>query len=174
MDEPFEQVVSKKKRKKLMQQQKQQQSSENYYNVLASMHEDDDPDISGNDSGSVQHRSKKAKNSNSNLNFSIPDPEARHVIIKCHNESSPMAFKKLDSFRKSDLIEELIGSFPSVKTLESGSLLVETDSKAQVAELLKINDDRVFAGSPASAEIAYHMGTVRGVVDDASICDRSV
>ena len=152
-------------------QQQTSSTSENYYDVLANMHNEDDHHSDGNtvsDPDSVNNQAKRTKNND--LHFSIADPKARHVIIKCLVESNPMAFKKLDSFRKSDILEEKIGSFPSVKTLDSGSLLVETDTPTHVGDLLKITE---FGGFPASAEIAYHMGTVRGVVDDASICDRS-
>ena len=168
MDEPFQTVMTKKRKKKL----ENRITDDNYYDVLSRMHVDDDVIENNNsesdDSAEQQNATKKSKNQG--LNFSDHDPHARHVIIKCLDIENPMALAKLDTFRKSDFLEEKIGSFPSVRTLTNGSLLVETETSSQVGQLIEIED---VVNIPVHAEIAYHIGTVRGVVDDASICDKS-
>ena len=173
MDVPFEEVISASVRKKRKKKERERQlSNDNYYEVLSRMHVDDDnisiPDSQSDDSASRQNSSKKAKKSA--LNFSAPDPEAKHVIVKCLDDQNPMAFNKIDSFTRSDFFEELIGSYSLLKPLSNGSLLVVCDTASQATQLLDINN---MAGVPACAEIACHIGTVRGVIEDASICDKS-
>ena len=67
-----------------------------------------------------------------NENVSIQDSEARHAYIRCKDDSNPQALQKINSIIKSDFIEKLIGDFPSLKSLASGPLLVETKDSTQL------------------------------------------
>ena len=104
-------------------------------------------------------------------NISIHDQEARHVFIKCLSQANPKALFEINSFDKSDIIEGIIGDFPFQKTLASGKLLVEVNDADHLGKLLKIKS---FGEIPVVAEIAYHIGTVQGVVQDPSICDMPI
>ena len=111
---------------------------------------------------------RKRENSGSALDISIIDDSARHVHIRCTSEDNPEAFNKINSFRITEAVEDVIGWYPDGKTLDSGVLLIECESLTQVKSLLGL---KTLCGLPVRAEIAFNIGTVRGVVRDARVCD---
>ena len=90
----------------------------------------------------------------------------------CKSPTDPLALYKLNSFDKTEFLENTIGVFTKAfKSLASGPLLVECDTLEQVQKLLA---SKTFKTIPISVEINHSVGTVKGVVVDPSICDLPV
>ena len=114
---------------------------------------------------------KKIRPASADAELIIEDPLALHVhIISSNDDNSEL--KKLDPWDITESLQEVIGTFISCKTLESGTILVECECNAQVKIL--INDLKDFRGISVIAKIAFNIGTVRGVIRDARLTDISI
>ena len=104
-----------------------------------------------------------------NHGISIPDEDARHVYIRCKDQSDRLALKKLNSFDKGDEVSRIVeGEYEWHRSLPSGPILVVCKDATQVTKLLNVN---TFLGVPVETEVAYNFNTVQGVISDPSICD---
>ena len=95
--------------------------------------------------------------------LSFDDPTARFVHMMCTNKSVPNDLKKLNPWDVDTELQDLIGTYKTRKILKSGIYLIECESYSQVRILLQIEN---FLGLPVKVNVAYNIGTVRGVVHD--------
>ena len=99
----------------------------------------------------------------------VIDPLARHIRIISLDEN--ISFSKFTAFAVTDELQKIIGEYPYSRTLSSGVILVECNSQEQIQKLTNEVASVGFLGIHATTKIAHEIGTVRGVVKDARICD---
>ena len=84
--------------------------------------------------------------------------------------------KKKGSFRSSNpfhikrSLDQFIGPVKSVKALQSGSLLIETENSKQTVTLMNMTN---FADNPVQTQLAHRLNTVEGAVRSEALTELS-
>ena len=121
-------------------------------------------DTSGNPGGPPTSPTPYIKPPIPGADLSLDDPSARFVHMICTNGKVPNDCKHLNPWDVDTELQALIGTYVSRKTLKSGIFLIECESYTQVIRLL---EQDCFLGLPIRVNVAYNIGTTRGVVKDS-------
>ena len=98
------------------------------------------------------------------------ETEVRHVIIKSADIHNKMCLVELDPYTVADEIESFVNEYKQCKPIKSGGLLVEVDTLDKIRILLSLE---VFCGHNVEVELAKYIGTVRGVIYDRRLVNKS-